>query len=214
MFRLPGGTDNPEHVETLRRPMCDGSHEGRWGPQCRQRRVQARVDAENPVEAGDLEDAQDPGSGGDDVERPAAHAHVLELADQSVHPLGKLLGTALHDLGELTDDGPLPSQEGIGVGADERFDAPHPGPDRGLTEQGHQTAVRAGENAGKTLSHDYVVRRLIGPLRPDPAGRLSLRQKIALEADWKRAALGVAVFVQDKATGEVVQALQRHACPG
>jgi hypothetical protein len=25
--------------------------------------------------------------------------------------------------------------------------------------------------------------------------------------------LGVAVFVQDKASGEIVQALQRHACP-
>ncbi len=83
-----------------------------------------------------------------------------------------------------------------------------------LYENNLESQVRAGENAGKTLSHDYVVRRLIGPLRPDPAGRLSLRQKIALEADWKRADLGVAVFVQDKATGEIVQALQRHACPG
>lgn len=83
-----------------------------------------------------------------------------------------------------------------------------------LYENNLRSQVRAGENAGKTLNHDYVVRRLIGPLPPDHAGRVSLRQKIALAADWKRADLGVAVFVQDKASGEIVQALQRHACPG
>ncbi|MDP2824321.1 MAG: DUF1223 domain-containing protein [Sulfuritalea sp.] len=40
------------------------------------------------------------------------------------------------------------------------------------------------------------------------------RQQIALEADWKRVDLGVAAFVQDKASGEIVQALQRHTCSG
>jgi len=79
-------------------------------------------------------------------------------------------------------------------------------------ENNLESQVRAGENSGKTLHHDYVVRRLIGPLAPDQAGRLSLRQQIALEAGWKRADLGVVVFVQDKASGEILQALQRHAC--
>ena len=83
-----------------------------------------------------------------------------------------------------------------------------------LYENNLETVVRAGENAGKTLRHDYVVRRLIGPLTPDREGRLALRREIALDADWKRADLGVAVFVQDKASGEIVQALQRHACAG
>ncbi len=82
-----------------------------------------------------------------------------------------------------------------------------------LYENNLETVVRAGENAGKTLRHDYVVRRLIGPLTPDREGRLALRRDIALDADWKRTDLGVAVFVQDKASGEIVQALQRHACP-
>ena len=45
-------------------------------------------------------------------------------------------------------------------------------------------------------------------------GRLALRQQIALEAGWKRADLGVVVFVQNKASGEILQALQRHTCPG
>jgi hypothetical protein len=82
-----------------------------------------------------------------------------------------------------------------------------------LYENRLESAVGAGENAGKTLRHDYVVRRLLGPLAPDASGRLALRREIALEPVWKRADLGVVVFVQDRATGEVVQALQRHACP-
>ncbi len=82
-----------------------------------------------------------------------------------------------------------------------------------LYENNLESQVRAGENSGKTLRHDYVVRRLIGPLAPGQEGRLSLRQQIALDAGWKRADLGVVVFVQDRISGEILQALQRHACP-
>ncbi len=81
-----------------------------------------------------------------------------------------------------------------------------------LYENNLESQVRAGENSGKTLHHDYVVRRLIGPLTPDKQGRVVLRQEFALEADWKRADLGVAAFVQDKTTGEILQAVQRPAC--
>ena len=82
-----------------------------------------------------------------------------------------------------------------------------------LYENNLESPVRAGENSGKILRHDYVVRRLIGPLTPGQEGRLSLRQQIALDAGWKAADLGVVVFVQDRASGEILQALQRHACP-
>jgi len=81
-----------------------------------------------------------------------------------------------------------------------------------LYENNLESQVRAGENSGKTLRHDYVVRRLIGPLAPDQGGRVSLRQQLALDAGWKRADLGVVVFVQDKNSGEILQALQRHSC--
>ncbi|OHC66725.1 MAG: hypothetical protein A3H93_11115 [Rhodocyclales bacterium RIFCSPLOWO2_02_FULL_63_24] len=81
-----------------------------------------------------------------------------------------------------------------------------------LYENNLESQVRAGENAGKTLRHDYVVRRLIGPLALGGDGRLALRQQIALDPGWKPADLGVVAFVQDKASGEIVQALQRHAC--
>ena len=82
-----------------------------------------------------------------------------------------------------------------------------------LYENNLESRVLAGENGGKVLRHDYVVRRLIGPLGPDAEGRLALRRQIALEPGWKPADLGVAAFVQDKGTGEILQALQRHACP-
>ncbi len=82
-----------------------------------------------------------------------------------------------------------------------------------LYENNLESQVRAGENSGKTLRHDYVVRRLIGPLTLDKEGLLSLRQTVALEAGWKRADLGVAAFVQDKSSGEILQALQQHFCP-
>jgi hypothetical protein len=81
-----------------------------------------------------------------------------------------------------------------------------------LYENSLESKVRAGENSGRTLRHDYVVRRLIGPLQPDAEGRLALRQQIALEAGWKPADLGVATFVQDRGNGEILQAVQRHAC--
>lgn len=82
-----------------------------------------------------------------------------------------------------------------------------------LYENNLESRVRAGENRGRTLRHDYVVRRLIGPLAPDREGRLALRQQIPLETEWKRADLGVVAFVQDRVSGEIMQALQRHACP-
>lgn len=81
-----------------------------------------------------------------------------------------------------------------------------------LYENNLESKVRAGENAGKTLRHDYVVRRLIGPLALGGDGRLALRQQIALGVDWKPADLGVVVFLQDQASGEIIQALQRHIC--
>lgn len=81
-------------------------------------------------------------------------------------------------------------------------------------ENNLDSSVSAGENSGKRLRHDYVVRRLVGPLALDRRGQLALRQDIPLEPGWKHADLGVAVFVQDKSNGEILQAVQRHACPG
>ena len=67
--------------------------------------------------------------------------------------------------------------------------------------------VLAGENRGKRLQHDFVVRDIVGPL---PAGNFT--QKFTLDTRWKRNELGVAAFVQDARTGEALQALALPGC--
>jgi hypothetical protein len=72
--------------------------------------------------------------------------------------------------------------------------------------------VKAGENRGVNLEHDYVVRELIGPLKFDRSGKLDVKQTVNIPADWKAKDLGVAAFVQVRDTGETLQALQLPAC--
>ncbi len=72
--------------------------------------------------------------------------------------------------------------------------------------------VKAGENRGVKLEHDYVVRELIGPLKFDRQGKLEVKQTVAIPADWKAKDLGVAAFVQQRDSGETLQALQLPAC--
>ena len=73
-------------------------------------------------------------------------------------------------------------------------------------ENGLSTDVKAGENRGVTLRHDYVVREWIGPL--DPAG--GLERTVPIPRDWNPKALGVAAFVQD--SGGVLQATALPLC--
>lgn len=81
-----------------------------------------------------------------------------------------------------------------------------------LYENNLASRIEAGENAGKLLRHDYVVRELIGPIRLLASGTSSFQHRFTLGADWKRDDLGVSAFVQNAVTGEVYQALQRPAC--
>lgn len=82
-----------------------------------------------------------------------------------------------------------------------------------LTESRLASTVRAGENRGKSLSHDHVVRRLVAVGTAGTQAR-SFRHVFALGADWKPADLAVAAFVQDPRTGEVLQALRLANCAG
>ncbi len=74
--------------------------------------------------------------------------------------------------------------------------------------------VRAGENRGRTLAHDFVAFAWQGPLDLGAAGRLQDRRRLPLLPMAVAAHSGVVAFVQDRATGEVLQALMRPACPG
>ena len=76
-----------------------------------------------------------------------------------------------------------------------------------LYENNLATDVRAGENRGRRLQHDFVVRELAGPF---PAGRFT--QAYKLDPRWKRNDLAIAAFVQDAQTGETLQALVMPVC--
>jgi len=74
------------------------------------------------------------------------------------------------------------------------------------------TQVASGENRGRLLEHNFVVREWTGPLEFDPAGRLSQSRTLPLlpQADPKHS--GIAAFVQDRSGGEVLQALMLLPC--
>lgn len=89
-----------------------------------------------------------------------------------------------------------------------------PGQQRSFTgywavlEDGHQSAVRAGENAGRTLRHDHVVRHLepVAAWAPTAAQRLSWQDTPARPAE-PGVRRRVAFVVVDAASGEPLQAL-------
>lgn len=79
-----------------------------------------------------------------------------------------------------------------------------------LYEMKLSSAVSAGENKGKRLSHDFVVRELAGPFATTDVS--SINHKFHLAPAWKTRDLAVAAFVQTAATGEVLQALALPVC--
>ncbi|HXZ92030.1 MAG TPA: DUF1223 domain-containing protein [Burkholderiales bacterium] len=74
--------------------------------------------------------------------------------------------------------------------------------------------VRRGENEGRTLTHDYVVVDLAGPFDFGTDRRVAARRELALRPGAAASNAGVAAFVQDQRSAEVLQALMLSACPG
>jgi hypothetical protein len=73
--------------------------------------------------------------------------------------------------------------------------------------------VRAGENRGQSLPHDYVVLQWVGPLE-FKGGKLAERHALPLLPKAVPGHSGVVAFVQNRANAEVLQALMLPACPG
>ncbi|CAE6714174.1 hypothetical protein R69746_01263 [Paraburkholderia aspalathi] len=74
--------------------------------------------------------------------------------------------------------------------------------------------VRAGENSGATLHHERVVRQWIGPV-PLVAGNAQIRRDIRIDdADANAPAdhFGVVAFVENAATGDVLQVGELATC--
>lgn len=80
-----------------------------------------------------------------------------------------------------------------------------------LYENNLVSHINAGENARRTLHHDYVVRQLAGPFPLAANGQLQKNLVFTLKPDWKTRDMGVAAFVQD-ADGAAIQALALPAC--
>lgn len=81
-----------------------------------------------------------------------------------------------------------------------------------LIENNLSSDVKSGENAGKVLLHNFVVREMIGPLRTDGSGRLRWNQTVALNGQWKRPDLNIVAFVEDIRDGNVLQTLHAPFC--
>ena len=74
--------------------------------------------------------------------------------------------------------------------------------------------VKSGENKGKTLPHDYVVREWVGPIEFGAGLKLDEKRTLPLLPNANPKQSGVAAFVQNRSTGEVLQALMLPACGG
>ena len=71
--------------------------------------------------------------------------------------------------------------------------------------------VKTGENAGKRLAHDHVVRQWhTGPAALDAAGET--RQQIVFAIPRDAGPLSIVAFAEDAASGEVLQALALPFC--
>jgi hypothetical protein len=71
------------------------------------------------------------------------------------------------------------------------------------------TDVSDGENNGRRLHHDYVVRQLLGPyFQSQPKNQMSQEQIIRLKPEWKRQDLSIVAFAENPHTGEILQAVK------
>ncbi len=80
-----------------------------------------------------------------------------------------------------------------------------------IYENGLASDVRSGENAGARLQHGYVVRVWSGPVAADADGRVVLSRDLARQ-DIAFDNAGMAAFIEDPDTGEILQALSLSFC--
>jgi len=81
-----------------------------------------------------------------------------------------------------------------------------------ITQNGLVTQVKAGENRGATLRHDFVVRDLKSQ-RLGSANSVEARFDFTPRLDWQLERMALVAFVQNTRTGEVLQALSAPVCP-
>jgi hypothetical protein len=77
-----------------------------------------------------------------------------------------------------------------------------------VTEEGLQTAVKAGENNGKSWEHASVVRLLqkVGTAASNSRSSFTANPQVKLKSSWKKENLRVVVFVQERKNWHVIGA--------
>ena len=70
--------------------------------------------------------------------------------------------------------------------------------------------VNAGENNGRELKHDYVVREYFGAYQMNNQNEFS--KNFTLKPEWKGRDAGAVIFVQNSQTGEILQSLALKFC--
>lgn len=79
-----------------------------------------------------------------------------------------------------------------------------------LVQSGLESDVKAGENAGKRLRHDHVVRQWRQAVILDASGAGTGKVSLALPAD--PGPMSIVVVAENKRTGDVLQALELPLC--
>ncbi len=70
--------------------------------------------------------------------------------------------------------------------------------------------VNAGENSGRELKHDYVVRHFFGAYQL--SNQNAFNKNFSLKPEWKDKAAGAVIFLQNSQNGEILQSLQLPFC--
>ncbi len=70
--------------------------------------------------------------------------------------------------------------------------------------------VKAGENSGRELKHDYVVREFFGAYQIN--NQNAFTKNFTLDSAWKNRDAGAVVFVQNSQNGEILQSLALEFC--
>ena len=79
-----------------------------------------------------------------------------------------------------------------------------------VTESKLSSQVKAGENSGAKLDHDFVVRNWIGPI--DVQGTGGSVDRVVNVPQLARGQVSVVAFLQDPKTAEVLQAVDTGVC--
>ena len=79
-----------------------------------------------------------------------------------------------------------------------------------LYENKLASSVKAGENSGRELKHDYVVRDFFGAYQLSNQNEFS--KNFTLKPEWKGRDGGAVIFVQNSQTGEILQSLALPFC--